>query len=113
MRAVADLFTAEAGSFQETMMTIRGSVGFRIPVYQRPYDWDRQHLQRLAQDCLNGFHRTVISREDEYTFLGTDHTSEGRVTRKVLRGNLILRRRRSTAFDFSRPFGNISVQEHH
>ena len=71
MRAVADLFTAEAGSFQETMMDILGSVGFRIPIYQRPYDWDEQHLLRLAQDCLNGFHRTVASREDEYTFLGT------------------------------------------
>ena len=71
MRAVSDLFEAEAGSFQENMMAIRGSVGFRIPIYQRPYDWDKVHLQRLIQDCLNGFHRSVISREDEYSFLGT------------------------------------------
>ena len=71
MRAVSDLFQAEAGSFQETMMAIRGSVGFRIPIYQRPYDWDNVHLQRLIQDCFSGFYRTVQSRDDEYTFLGT------------------------------------------
>ena len=71
MRAVSDLFTAEAGSFQETMMAIRGSAGFRIPIYQRPYDWDEDHLQRLIEDCLNGFYRVSMSRNDEYTFLGT------------------------------------------
>lgn len=48
-----------------------GSLGFKLPDYQRPYDWNKENLKRLLQDCLNGFQRAAESESEEYTFLGT------------------------------------------
>ena len=78
---VKDLFEAEAGSFGDTMMAHNGVVGYRIPEYQRQYNWRKEHLSRLLADCLNGFHRLSTSSGPEYTFLGsiilaTDDSSE-------------------------------------
>ncbi len=78
---VKDLFEAEAGSFGDTMMAHNGVIGFKVPEYQRQYNWKREHRRRLIADCLNGFHRLSTSKSPEYTFLGsiilaTDNQSE-------------------------------------
>ena len=78
---VKDLFEAEAGSFGETMMAHNGVAGYKVPEYQRQYNWKKEHLRRLLADCLNGFYRLSASSEPEYTFLGslilaTDNRSE-------------------------------------
>ena len=78
---VKDLFEAEAGSFGDTMMAHNGVAGYKIPEYQRQYNWEQKHLERLLADCLNGFHRLSTSTDPEYTFLGsiilaTDNQSE-------------------------------------
>ena len=49
-----------------------GKVGFRIPEYQRTYDWDESNLKRLLEDSLNGFYYlSQHSNQESYTFLGT------------------------------------------
>ena len=68
---VKDLFEAEAGSFGDTMMAHNGVAGYKIPEYQRQYNWKQEHLRRLLADCLNGFHRLSTSSDPEYTFLGS------------------------------------------
>lgn len=68
---VKDLFEAEAGSFGDTMMAHNGVAGYKIPEYQRQYNWRSEHLNRLLSDCLNGFHRLSTSSNPEYTFLGS------------------------------------------
>lgn len=68
---VKDLFEAEAGSFGDTMMAHNGVAGYKIPEYQRQYNWRQEHLRRLLEDCLNGFHRLSTSAGPEYTFLGS------------------------------------------
>ena len=68
---VKDLFQAEAGSFGDTMMAHNGVAGYKVPEYQREYNWKQEHLRRLLADCLNGFHRLSNSSDPEYTFLGS------------------------------------------
>ena len=68
---IKDLFEAEAGSFGETMMAHNGVAGYKVPEYQRQYNWKKEHLSRLLVDCLNGFHRLSMSSDPEYTFLGS------------------------------------------
>ena len=49
-----------------------GTVSFKLPEYQRPYDWDRSNVRRLLQDCLGGLKRLASdSNADDhgYTFL--------------------------------------------
>ena len=72
MRPVSDIFAAKADNFENTMTSHSGSVGFRVPEYQRTYDWNAENIKRLLEDCLNGFY--YLSRpknEESYTFLGT------------------------------------------
>jgi len=71
-RKMKDLFDAEASSPYETATLHNGSVGFRIPEYQRQYDWSSENIKRLFSDCLSGFHRLGTSpNADAFTFLGT------------------------------------------
>ena len=46
---------------------------FRIPEYQRTYDWSEEKISRLLEDAANGFfYLTDKSQaEDSFTFLGT------------------------------------------
>ena len=72
MRPVSDIFAAKSDNFENTMTSHSGSVGFRVPEYQRTYDWNAENIKRLLEDCLNGFY--YLSRpknEESYTFLGT------------------------------------------
>ena len=72
MSNVREIFRSASQSLWETMESHGGKVGFRIPEYQRPYDWDRSNLKRLLEDCLNGFYYlTQDSNQESYTFLGT------------------------------------------
>ena len=72
MQPVSEIFSATADNFESTMNSHSGNVGFRIPEYQRTYDWNENNIKRLLEDCLNGFY--YLSRpknEESYTFLGT------------------------------------------
>ncbi len=72
MARVQDIFKARADSFGETMIGGSGTVSFKLPEYQRPYDWDRSNVQRLLHDCLNGLKGAASeSQLHHYTFLGT------------------------------------------
>lgn len=72
MKKIKELFDAEASSPSETAMLHNGAVGFRIPEYQRDYDWSKDNITRLYSDCLSGFHRLATSpNANAFTFLGT------------------------------------------
>lgn len=46
--------------------------GFRIPAYQRPYDWDEENILRPVASLFAGLERLCDSTEaDSYTFLGS------------------------------------------
>lgn len=72
MKKIEDLFRAQAASPTETVELYNGAIGFRVPDYQRPYDWSKVNITRLFTDCLSGFHRLGSSANaDAFTFLGT------------------------------------------
>ena len=71
MQRVTDPFTAKADNFKKIMSSDIGSAGFRVPEYQRTYDWSKENIKRLLEDCLNGFYYLSQSRDESYTFLGT------------------------------------------
>lgn len=72
LRKISDLFEATASSPSETAMLYNGAVGFRIPEYQREYDWTEDNINRLFCDCLSGFSRLSDGlNADAFTFLGT------------------------------------------
>ena len=48
-----------------------GTAGFRVPEYQRNYNWSEDNIKRLLEDCLNGFHYLSQSESRSFTFLGT------------------------------------------
>ena len=65
-----NLFEAKAESLSGTMGSHAGKVGFKVPEYQRTYDWKKENIKRLLEDCLNGFDNCWQS-DSSYTFLGT------------------------------------------
>ncbi|UOR07890.1 DUF262 domain-containing HNH endonuclease family protein [Qipengyuania flava] len=72
MTKIKDLFSATSASLWDTMMSHNGAVGFRIPEYQRTYDWSHAKIKRLLEDCLNGLNSlTNPLKGDPYTFLGS------------------------------------------
>jgi len=70
MREVSDLFEACASSLWGTMTSHSGTAGFRVPDYQRSYDWSEEKITRLLEDCANGFYYLTQS-DESFTFLGT------------------------------------------
>ena len=48
----------------------KADLGFRIPSYQRRYDWDEENIQRLFEDILLGLSYR-LKDENALTFLGT------------------------------------------
>lgn len=65
-------FEAKASSFYQATMMHNSVAGFRIPEYQRRYDWSEGNIIRLYSDCLIGFERLFGgSGGDHPTFLGT------------------------------------------
>ncbi len=72
MKKIENLFEAKAASPSETAMLYNGGIGFRVPEYQRQYDWSQDNINRLLYDCLSGFFRLGTSpNADAFTFLGT------------------------------------------
>ena len=72
MSSVGDIFKAEAQSYWESAQSYGGRVGYRIPEYQRAYDWNEDNLKRLLEDCFSGFYSLFQQHSEEpYTFLGT------------------------------------------
>lgn len=74
MIAVPEIFKARADSFGETMIGGSGVVSFRLPEYQRLYDWNKANVLRLLQDCSRGLAGLATSNhgsQHHYTFLGT------------------------------------------
>ncbi|RKU07525.1 hypothetical protein C6502_17265 [Candidatus Poribacteria bacterium] len=71
MQRDRDPFDATADNFESTMTCHNGNIGFRVPEYQRNYDWDEENIKRLLEDCLNGFYYLSQSKDESYTFLGT------------------------------------------
>ena len=72
MHPSVKVFEAETDSFWGVMNSHNRSAGFRIPEYQRMYNWKpEQQIKRLLEDCLNGFFYFSRSGDDKYTFLAT------------------------------------------
>lgn len=71
-KRIEELYIPSSASLYNTFMIENGVVGFSIPEYQRRYDWSKDNILRLFQNCLNGFSAlSQNSDEIEYTFLGT------------------------------------------
>ena len=72
MQQVKNLFEAEAANLSGTMCCHASKAGFKIPDYQRTYDWKTENIKRLLEDCLDGFYYLSQPRiKESYTFLGT------------------------------------------
>ncbi len=75
MKKVSELFTANACNPWEVANNLSkgsGGVGFRIPEYQRTYDWSKENIHRLMTDIFTGFERLSHGTEaNSFTFLGT------------------------------------------
>jgi uncharacterized protein with ParB-like and HNH nuclease domain len=65
-----EVFKAYAMPLQELYLTKGGGVGFRIPLYQRTYDWSEDQIKRLFEDISSGLSWRK-SEENSLTFLGT------------------------------------------
>jgi len=45
-------------------------LGFYIPLYQRDYSWDKEHIEQLMEDICQGV-GTLVEKNDDTRFLGT------------------------------------------
>ena len=69
---IRNLFPAKTDNFWQTMNSHSAGVSFRVPEYQRRYNWNQEQIKRLLEDCLNGFYYLSESNnKDKYTFLAT------------------------------------------
>ena len=73
---IEDLFKAYSGSLDETMTCHANAAGFKVPEYQRDYNWNHKNIKRLLEDCLTRFADFCQStkssqRTETYSFLGT------------------------------------------
>lgn len=64
-----DLFKATSAGIHDTLTAHTLAAAFQIPEYQREYTWDAEKVDRLLQDCFNGFAR-LSETGDSFTFLG-------------------------------------------
>ncbi len=87
MEEIENLFDAKAVSLHGTVMDHGGLVGFRIPEYQREYNWSEGNITRLFTDCLSGLHRLAEgSNANPFTFLGTIILVNEKLKREKFRG---------------------------
>ena len=70
-----DIFQTTARNLFGVMETAKASsMSYRIPLYQRTYDWDTSNIDDLVAKCLAGFRNLSEGNEERapsYTFLGT------------------------------------------
>ena len=75
MKKVSELFEASAYTPCEVANLENGNAGFRIPEYQRSYDWSKSNIDRLMTDIFSNFERLSRTnnknRASAFTFLGT------------------------------------------
>lgn len=48
----------------------RPGLGFYIPLYQRPYSWDKENIDQLMEDICSGV-LNLIDDDDAIHFMGT------------------------------------------
>lgn len=85
---IDDIFSTYATSVREFL--IENGQGCYIPVYQRPYSWDRNDIKRLCDDTLNGLHQLLL-RRDATSFIGTIiaiHDNEYRTVEPIYKNDL-------------------------
>ncbi len=46
-------------------------IGYYIPLYQRPYSWDKDNVEQLLDDIGKGVENMLTNEKDEIRFLGT------------------------------------------
>lgn len=69
-RKVGNLFQAISTNLLDMATAL--DTGYRIPEYQRPYDWSEVNVKRLYTDCLRGFYRMGQGPDTgAYCFLGS------------------------------------------
>jgi len=72
VQKVSDLFEAGACNPCQVANLENGNAGFKIPEYQRPYDWSKENIHRLMSDVFSGFERlSYTTKASAFTFLGT------------------------------------------
>lgn len=67
---ISETFTTTASSLLETLMSHSGVAGFRVPIYQREYNWGKEEITRLFQDIFTG----ILSLEKDsqtVTYIGS------------------------------------------
>ena len=65
---IGNIFKATAKSSWDFLVT-QGQ-GCYIPAYQRPYSWDKENVERLFEDAIQGLN-LLLKREKTISFLGT------------------------------------------
>ncbi|WP_208353563.1 DUF262 domain-containing protein [Pseudaestuariivita rosea] len=72
MQKIGELFEAGASGPCQIVSLENNNIGFRIPEYQRPYDWSAGNIHRLMTDMFSGFERlSHTQKASAFTFLGT------------------------------------------
>ncbi|WP_367390119.1 DUF262 domain-containing protein [Lewinella sp. LCG006] len=69
-RNIDSIFEAEAVSLADLYNCEGGVAGFKIPIYQRPYDWDQNNISRLFEDISSGLYWSKTD-PNSLSFLGT------------------------------------------
>jgi len=64
------IFKAEAKSLLKLFTGEANRIGFKIPEYQRKYDWGENNIIRLFEDILSGL-KSLERDPDSITFLGS------------------------------------------
>ena len=65
-------FSAAPYTATEVLQKKLGSVGYRVPEYQREYRWSTKHIERLIEDVFQGLlTHAEPSKQSTVTFIGT------------------------------------------
>lgn len=68
------VFQAHALSIHELFISEGNNIGFRVPEYQRTYDWGEENIRRYFEDLVSGLMERAYEthgQEQTLTFLGT------------------------------------------
>lgn len=68
------VFDAAAISLHTLFISEGNNIGFRVPEYQRTYDWGAENIRRYFEDLLSGIQERVHDKQVDQqtlTFLGT------------------------------------------
>ena len=73
MQIIENLFRTKSANIWDVMNVHGGIAGFKIPEYQRGYNWNEENVQRLLEDCFEGLCKFLAKEENQetYTYLGT------------------------------------------